>query len=225
MESEKRIEREDGGEQTTDWEALLAGGADEGPPWIRLTLERVAHLSLEDCLMQLELAADDVDRLGFAAKSAHLALQAALTAALAGTANIGAHETKLRLAHLAHLEGRGDGPARPASDRVMAFPDLLDAAAQHPLPWTHEPLPVTDEQRELLARLTEVRHAVEHPKQRIHSIGPRYVVEALPVAAELAETLLGTVAHHLARGDLARIAQTVARIRKLCAEVQAWQEG
>ena len=57
-------------------------------------------------------------RLALAAKSAHLALQAALTAALAGSANIGAHAPKLRLAHLKYLnESRAQTADRPTSDR------------------------------------------------------------------------------------------------------------
>ena len=211
---------------TTDWAALLAGGNDDGrPPWITLTPERVSYLSLHDCLMQLELAVTEVDRLAFAAKSAHMALQAALTAALAGTANVGAHDPKLRRAYLEHFEGRGAGPPRPSSVRVMSFPDLLAAATTEPLPWVGKPLALTERQHELLARLTEVRHAVEHPKQQQHSIGPRYVVEALPVAAAMVRDLLATVFHHLEPGDMERVGRTTGRISELCRGAAAWCEG
>jgi len=199
-----------------DWIELLVGGDDDGPPWIRLSPERVAVMGLVDCSTQLERAVEQTDCLALAAKSIHMALQAALTAALAGTANIGAHPTKLRIAHLAHLEGRGSGPPRPTGDKVMGFTDLLATATSQPLPWTGEPLALSDEADELLARLTEVRHAVEHPKQILHSIEPGYVAEALPVAADLVCTLLDSVFHHLGPGESARISAVAGSIRRQC---------
>ena len=199
-----------------DWIELLVGVDDDGPPWIRLSPERVAVIGLDDCSTQLERAVEQIDCLALAAKSIHMALQAALTAALAGTANIGAHPTKLRIAHLAYLEGRGSGPPRPTSDKVMSFTDLLAAATSQPLPWTGEPLALSDEADELLARLTKVRHAVEHPKQILHSIEPGYVAEALPVAADLVCTLLDSVFHHLGPGESARISAVAGSIRRQC---------
>lgn len=204
-------------ERGVDWVDLLRGADDHGPPWVRLSPERVAVMGLDDCAAQLERAVEQIDFLALAAKSIHMALQAALTAALAGTANIGAHPPKLRIAHLAHLEGRGSGPLRPVGDKVMGFADLLAAATSQPLPWSGAPLPLDDEAAELLGRLTEVRHAVEHPKQILHSIEPRYVAEALPVAADLAYTLLESVFHHLGPGEVERIGLVAVAIRRHCA--------
>jgi hypothetical protein len=202
----------------TDWLAILSSREEDGADWITVTPERVAVMSLEDCADQLERSTTDIDRLALAAKAAHLALQAALIAALAGSANIGAHPRKLRVEYLQYLEDeRSAGGERPASDRVMAFHELLAAATEEPLPWTGAPLAVTDEGKEMLGRLTHVRHAVEHPKQSIHSIEPRYVAEALPIAAELVVQLLGSVSHHLEAGELNMLQKVAARIQALSA--------
>lgn len=184
-----------------------------GPSIIELTPERVAVLSLIDCAEQLERSASDTNRLAFAAKSAHLALQAALTAALAGTANIGAHAPKLRSKHLKYLEDCREGCAEaPESDRVMSFSDLLDAATKEPLPWTGTPVTVSSYQLSMLDRLTAVRNAVEHPKQHVHSIEPRYVAEAIPVAAVVAFELLKIMFHHLEDAEITETERAVRRI-------------
>lgn len=110
----------DGQNDTTNWAALLAGG-DDRPPWIALTPERIAYLSLHDCLIQLELAVIEFDRLAFAVKSAHMALQAALTAALAGTATLAdlrpasARPFKLQWTSAPACAANGNGPAVSAA--------------------------------------------------------------------------------------------------------------
>lgn len=201
--------------ESTNWVATFEASEKEDT-WITLTPERVAILSLEDCEHQLERSQSELDRLAIAAKAAHLALQAALTAALAGSANIGAHPLKLRAAYIEYFEkSRSRRIEAPASDRVMSFDDLLDTSVNAPLPWTQVPLTVSDDERKLLDRLTAIRHAVEHPKQSFHSIEPAYVAEAIPVAARLTATLLESVAHHLEEGDIARIEMVRARITDL----------
>jgi hypothetical protein len=198
-----------------DWEAFFAPR--EGPEWVELTPERVAIINLQDCAEQLERSAAEPIRLAMAAKAAHLAMQAALTAALAGSANIGAHPQKLKEKWLSHLEDRGSGAVeRPASDRVMAFSDLLKEALASPLPWSGQPLVVTDEQHQLLERLSQVRHGFEHPKQATWSIEPAWIAETIPVAARLAVELLEVVFHHLEPGEAEQLQRTAERIAALC---------
>lgn len=196
--------------------SVFGADEDDGALWVRLTPERVAVLCLEDCAYQLERSGRDIDRLALAAKAAHLALQAALTAALAGSANVGAHPLKLRVKYLQYLEDSRSGPAEaPASDRVMGFDDLLAAATDHPLPWTQAPLAVNNAELVLLKRLTVLRHAVEHPKQSHHSIEPAYVAETVPVASRLTAELLASVFHHLEPGELEAVEALAVRIVEL----------
>lgn len=202
-------------ESQTNWLDIL-GAPDDGLPWIRLSPERVALLALEDCTYQLEHSLSDVDRLAMAAKAAHLALQAALTAALAGSANIGAHPEKLRSKYLEYFENSRSAPLTPpANDRVMAFPELLAAATGGALPWTGSSLQINEAERSLLGRLTAVRHAVEHPKQSHHSIEPAYVAEALPIAARLIFELLTSVSHHFTIDELDNAKMLISSISEM----------
>lgn len=74
----------------TDWMAILTSveSGEEPNDYIHITPEIVAIFSLKDCEEQLRRASDEKLRLAQAVKSAHLAVQAALTAALAGSMNI-----------------------------------------------------------------------------------------------------------------------------------------
>ena len=190
----------------SDWQSLLSHHEVKESNWVVLTPERVAMISLIDCEEQLVKSGSDPLRLSLAAKSAHLALQAALTAALAGTANIGAHPEKLRVEYLNYLNDPDiSNTARPISDRVMGFGELLELAKIGNLPWSNVPLAVDDNQQELLDRLTSLRHDIEHPKQNVHSIEPEFILQTLPVAARLTIELLETVFHHFESGEMGRL--------------------
>ncbi|PTQ12090.1 hypothetical protein CLG96_05850 [Sphingomonas oleivorans] len=200
-----------------NWAEILAAADDKSEfPSIMVTPETIAVMSLVDCADQLEAMNQFPMRLALAAKSAHLALQAALTAALAGTANIGAHDDKLAARHLAYLEDRGEGGVeRPTSDRVMSFPDLLAKATAGPLPWG-DAIQLSTDDALLLDRLARIRHDIEHPKQQIHAIEMAYVFEPLPVAANLVATLIGTVFHHIDRDERQALEHARDRIIAYC---------
>ena len=183
-----------------------------------ITPESVAILGLVDCADQLKTAETQPLRLILAAKSAHLALQAALTAALAGTTGTGANDDELAAKHIAFLEDRGAGKVPyPNNDRVMSFPKLFAKAQKH-LPWG-DPIQVSEEENLLLSRLTSIRHDTEHPKQLRHSIQPAYIFEALPVAARLVVTLMETVHGHFSQNDLDELKRARDRIISFCAPV------
>lgn len=204
-------------DDTWDFNAIFEQGETNKDGWVRITPESVAILSLTDSLEQIERSASEPNRLMLAVKSAHLALQAALTAALAGSANIGAHPDRLRLKYLDHLHDRGAGKVpRPENDRVMDFSELLDTVTKSGLPWGGEPVQLTDDDRTLLDRLTSLRHAIEHPKQMSHSIEREAMLEPLSIAAKLTVELLASVFHHLAPGELERLYEMQERIAMIC---------
>ena len=78
--------------QEPTWEEILAvlgdeeGARDPLGHYVEVTPRALAMLNLRDCAEQLERWREEPLRLAQAAKSAHLALQAALTDALAGAA-------------------------------------------------------------------------------------------------------------------------------------------
>ena len=210
-----------GQDDDIDW--LAGPSVDEAydPTYVHVTPESISVLCVSDCLEQLERSAAIPNRLALAAKSAHLALQSALTAALAGTANIGAHPPKIREQYLSYLNNRDESTtARPTVDRVMSFVELLETATSTALEWRQRPLEISDDQKRLVDRLTKIRHDVEHPKQMLHSIEPAYIKATLPVAIALTIELLADVFHHLEEGDLDRLREFATRISDLC-EVEA----
>lgn len=207
-------------EEDTDWAAILASfeSSEEPQDYIYITPEIVAIFNLKDCEEQLRRASDEKLRLAQALKSAHLAVQAALTAALAGSMNIGAHPEKLRFKKLAYYqEGKGE---RPTEDRVLAFSDLLDRALSTPMEWTGQPLSLDKHEQELLARLGLLRDGIEHPKQMHWGIEIAYILEVLPLAAHTAVKLMEVVVHHLEPGELAILQELAAQVEIHCRTIQ-----
>lgn len=210
-----------------DWEEILAVLGDEnedpGPlrHYVEVTTRALAMLNLRDCKEQLERWKEEPLRLAQAAKSAHLALQAALTDALAGSAGIGAYSPKLRAAYLAYFEASRDGEATsPEGDYVMRFDDLLAQAMEHPMEWSGRRLEVSPDELKALDRLTFIRHRVEHPRPHHHFIEPLFIAQTLPVAARLTFDLLDVVSHHYEKGEREAIEAIVDAIAALCAEIE-----
>ena len=205
----------------TDWTAILASAVSDEEPhdYIYITPIIVAIFSLKDCEEQLRRASAEKLRLAQALKSAHLAVQAALTAALSGSMNIGAHPEKLRVKKLQYYQnGIGE---RPAEDRVLAFNGLLQRAMGAPLEWTGEPLVLNDVEQELLTRLCSLRDGIEHPKQMHWSIEIAYILEVMPLAARTVVKLLEVVVHHLEQGELAELNGLATKIKMHCHTIQA----
>jgi hypothetical protein len=208
-------------ENETDWLAILASVECDNEPetYIHITPEIVANFSLKDCEEQLRRSSDEKLRLAQALKSAHLAVQAALTAALAGSMNIGAHPEKLRIKKLQYYQdGIGE---RPAESRVLAFNGLLDRAMSAPLEWTGQPLTLDENEKELLSRLCFLRDGIEHPKQSHWGIEIAYILEVLPLAARTAVKLLEAVVHHLEPGELVVLQALADQVETHCHNLQA----
>jgi hypothetical protein len=209
------------------WEEVLAVLGDENGEhdplghYVEVTPRALAMLNLRDCKEQLERWKEEPLRLAQAAKSAHLAMQAALTDALAGSAGIGAYSNKLRAAYLAYFEASRDGDATaPTSDYVLRFDDLLARAMEHPMEWSGRNLEVSPEELKALDRLTFVRHRVEHPRPQFHFIEPLFIAQTLPVAARLTFDLLEVCAHHYEEGERAGVQAMVAAIAARSAEIE-----
>ncbi|HMS21494.1 hypothetical protein [uncultured Sphingorhabdus sp.] len=143
--------------------------------YVEVTPRSLAVLNLFNVKDHLERWRTEPLRLALAAKSAHLALQSALTDALAGSANIGAYEPKLQAAYLLYFEESPEGEVSPPKgDRIMSFPYLLAKAMEHPMEWSGCSLEVTDNELDALHKLTFVRHHVEHPRPQFHFIEPLF---------------------------------------------------
>lgn len=182
-----------------------------------VTCEYLALLHLSDCLQQLEQSASDPIRLAQAAKSAHQALQSALTAAVAGSMNIGAYEPKLELQWLDFLQGDGEQPRR---DRVMSFEGLLAKATSSQLEWHGRSLSVSAEEHELLRRLSFLRDRIEHPRPHHWLIDPAYIRDVLPIAVRLTREALEGLWHRFKPNEVNEIIRLQTAIVNAC-EVQS----
>ena len=174
-------------------------------------------LNLRDCVEQLARVPSEPLRLAQAAKSVHLAMQAALTEALSGSDSAGAHTPKVRNKWRDYLNGPRNGLAdAPEEDRVMSFRDLLAEAMGQPMPWSGQTLIVTEHEKAALDRLTDLRDRIEHVRPGSHLIEPAYLAETLPVAARLTLELLRVVGHRLQDWELRAVERNVAAINALC---------
>lgn len=208
-------------------EEILASEPDQLTPtedplahYVEVTPRALAILNLNDCRQQLEGWIEEPLRLAQAAKSAHLALQAALTDALAGSAGIGAYAPKLRSEYLANFEESRDGEATPPrGDRVMHFNDLLARAMEHPMEWCGRALEVSVDEIAALDRLTFIRHRIEHPRPISHFIEPMFIALTLPVAAQLTLQLLDVCYHYYEDGEREAVVASVSGITATCAKI------
>ena len=198
-----------------------AFGEDPLGHYVEVTPRALAMLNLRDCKEQLERWEAEPLRLAQAAKSVHLAIQAALTDALAGSAGIGAYNDDLRAAYLAYFDEACDGEAKPPErDFVLPFSKLLARARECPMEWSGRKLEVSPDEVNALDRLTYVRHRVEHPRPEFHFIEPQFIAQTLPVAARLTLELLEIGGHHYEEGERAAVESAVTAISALCAEIK-----
>lgn len=156
--------------------------------WLHVSPERLVVHQLRLCNEFLVRALQSSPYLLDAAKATHVALQAALTAALAGSDGTGAFKERERIKWLAYLSQLSEEPRLPVPDDwVMAFGKLVETAqkegrlGQGP----DEAITLSKDDDELLKRLYWIRHAVEHPKPGMHSFPLEYIVEAVRPALRL----------------------------------------
>jgi hypothetical protein len=165
---------------------------------IELTPASVAIWSLKECLRHLEKSRDEPEWMMHAAASAHRAIQAALIAALAGSANIGASPPKLRAQWLKwYDESRETRPATTPDWRVMPLRELFDEAKSKRLPWSSGPLETSPGEDECVDRLRLYRDSFEHPKQLTFLLTCREVAEVIAGSISIAIRALSTLQHQI----------------------------
>lgn len=191
------------------------------PRFVSINPEVLATIQLEDCLAELESAKAKPVRVLLSAKALHGALVAALTAALAGSAGVGAYEPKMRERFLSFLQNNRQGLAElPMPLRVMQVSKLLERACEPGgIEWRLEPLVCSERDRELIDKLTFIRDDLEHPKPILNSFEAAWVLEAFPVAVRLTLECLEAVQHHLEEDELQRLQQIG---RDICSVALDW---
>lgn len=167
-------------------------GNDRG--WISIEASSLTVSQLERCAEHLEAAWSDPYRLLDAIRTMHLAMVASLTEALSGSAGVGALEERYAVRALAALNA-GEPP--PMTERVMHYGALLEAAQERGrLPWSDQPLVLTDDESRACAALEGDRHLIEHPKPTTWSLATADLRWIVVTVAPVVLRLIDAVSHH-----------------------------
>ncbi|WFL76586.1 hypothetical protein P7228_11330 [Altererythrobacter arenosus] len=169
--------------------------------YVEVTFERLVLAHLEDAADQFSKASQEPLRLFLAARSVHLALMTALSAAMSGTDGIGAMPKSYREDWITFFEDTRHGLRETPPTRMLGFNAMLDRASQERVGWFHKPLELADETRSKLNRLTALRDWVEHPRPDHHFIEPEWIYEAIAPGVELTESCFSLVSHRLDEPD------------------------
>jgi hypothetical protein len=178
------------------------------PHFVTVTCERLAVAELERCAEHVE--ADDPDgyRLLDAVRCLHLSMVAIMTAALNGSAGIGAMPEKAR-AKAIHALNNGEFAT---GERVMSYSELLTAVqTQGAIEWGPA-LMLTPEEAEACVTLNSRRERIDHPKPSSFIEARSELRRICLVVAPIVPRLASCVGHHFDDQDHDRIAKAVARI-------------
>lgn len=190
--------------------------------YVEVTLEALAVAHLEDCATQLAAAPEQPMRLFLSGRSAHLALVSSLTAAVAGTASIGAFSKTTQIRWLQYFEDSRSGLTnQPTDDRVLGFKHLLRTARVESAGWLAEPLSIDMVDEFYLYRLTFLRDKTEHPRPEIHLIEPAWIANAVSVGARWAVHCLKSVWDRLQPDECERVLSYVESIEQRCQELRS----
>lgn len=162
------------------------------------------------CAEHVEAAAADPQRLLDAVRCGHLALMAALTEALTGSAGIGAFDDKRAGEHLSFLRGeRADMPR----EFMLSFSQLFERVQEPDRLEFSDPLAFTDEETKAAAEMDRLRTLIDHPKPTYWSVEGATLTWVLGLLPAVLEKCVGAAAHRYMDGPDAMISDGLARMR------------
>ncbi len=185
------------------------------PDFVTITCERLAIAQLERCTEHLE--ADDADgyRLLDAVRSLHLAMVAIMTAALNGSAGIGAMPDKARAKAIQAL----NNGEIATGERVMSYAELLAAVQiEGAIEWGPA-IVLTAEEAEACALLNARRERIDHPKPSSFLEARSALRSICRIVAPIVPRLAEAVDHHFDDAERVRLSDAVRRIDELVARL------
>ena len=162
------------------------------------------------CAEHLEAALADPQRLLDAIRCGHLALMAAMTEALAGSAGVGAFSEKLAGEHLKYL--RGESASMPG-EFTLSFPQLFERMQQAGRLEFSEPLHFTDNETKAASKIDRLRALIDHPKPTYWSVETDELTWALGVFPDILEKCVGAARHRYLDDSETAISDGLTRIR------------
>ncbi len=140
------------------------------------------------CAEHVEAAVTDPQHLLDAVRCAHLALMAAMTETLTGSAGIGAFDDKLAGEHLKFLHG--DRPDMPR-EFMLSFSQLFERVQEPERLEFSDPLIFTVDEKKAAGELDRFRTLVDHPKPTFWSVGCASLTWPLGLLPDLLEKCVG----------------------------------
>ncbi|MCR5875691.1 hypothetical protein LRS10_16875 [Phenylobacterium sp. J426] len=158
----------------------------------------------------LEAAASDPQRLVDAVRCAHLAIMAACTVALTGTAGVGAYSDKLAAKHLKFMGG--EIPDMP-EDHTLPFAALFQRVQEPDRMDFSGPLTFTEHERKAARTLDWLRGLIDHPKATSWSVERDTFAVVLAAFPTMLEKCMGAAGHRYLDGPDEDVARGLARVR------------
>lgn len=180
------------------------------PDWVTIDAERLAIAELERCAEHLEASDPDGYRLLEAIRCLHLSMVAAMTAALSGSASIGALSEKHRIKA---IDAMNDGRWDDVPERVMPYASLLDAVQQPGAMEWSQALQLTPTEKEACTNLNKSRERIDHPKQGSFSEVRAHLRAVCRDVSPIVARLMRSVSHHFEDADFSRAEAAIGRIR------------
>lgn len=178
--------------------------------YVHITPELTCAAQTLRAAEHLEAAASDPQRLLDAARCAHLAIMAACTVALVGTAGVGAYKDDLAAKHLKFMGG--EIPDMP-EDHTLPFPALFKRVQEPGRMDFSEPLTFTEDERKAARTLDWLRGLIDHPKSTSWSVERATFAAVFARVPALLEKCVGAAGHKYLDGPDEDIARGLARMR------------
>lgn len=182
------------------------------PEHVTVSCERLVVVQLQRCAEFISAADENGYWLLDAARALHLAMVAAMTAALSGSAGIGASPPKQRIKAIAAMNAGawGDVP-----ERVMSYAELVEAIqTEGAMEWASA-LRLMQEEQEACAALNSLRERIDHPKTSTFSESRAEIRRVCALVAALVPRIMECVRHHFEEDDFNEVRIAAGIIAKL----------
>lgn len=178
--------------------------------YVHITPELTCAAQTRRAAEHLEAAAAEPQRLLDAVRCAHLAIMAACTVALVGTAGVGAYKDELAAKHLKFMGG--EIPDMP-EDHTLPFPALFKRVQEPGRMDFSEPLTFTEDERKAARTLDWLRGLIDHPKSTSWSVERATFAAVFAAFPTILEKCVGAAGHKYLDGPDKDIASALCRVR------------
>ena len=180
-------------------------------PDVRIEAEEIAVTQIERLVEFRERARDDKLWWLDAVRSAHLALTAAMVAALEGSSGVGAMTPKSAERTLEWLEKRERAGLAVPKEHTLPFVGLVEAIQKSDRLQFGSPVELSPGQLDALRELNWYRELIDHPKFTRWSVPVEALEEATTIALDLIEPVMSRAPSFYYHDALGRVRAALRR--------------